>query len=116
MDTKYSYDKDSLKVDIVKAKETIRQKEDISQEAKIQRKEEEQQKMSNMEAAMVIIMLLVMYAVISAIPTFIMMYFFHFSFWLTQLIVLIGTVLVVWIFGLYKPASDEQKAKARFLL
>lgn len=112
MGNEYQYDKDSLKVEpITKSHSSKRVVENTISE---QVKKKENEPMSNKEAFLIILMLIAMYVAISAIPTFIMMCFFNISFLLSQLIVIIGSVVVIWVFGLYKPASDELKAKSRF--
>lgn len=114
MEKQWSYDKESLKVNITSTQQETQKKEFERLETLKTIKEEET--MSNRKAVAVVAMLFVMYAIVSALPTFLLMHFFHLSFLLSQGIVLIGMVLVVWVFGLYKPASNEQKLKSKYLL
>lgn len=102
------------KIDIIKTSETIQQKE--TERIKKVEQVNEKETLSTKEALLVFVMLIIMYSMISAIPTFVMMFFFDISFWISQIVVIIGTALVVWIFGLYKPATKEQKLKKKFLL
>lgn len=122
MSEKYLYDKESLKVDYTNIQQN-KNNENRAVESKEEsiimtslEKAANEEEMSNKEALMIIVMSLIIYAVISAVPTFVMMYFFGISFWISQLIVVVGLTLIVWIFGLYKPASEEQKIKSRTLL
>lgn len=122
MSEKYLYDKESLKVDSTNIQQN-KNNENRAVESKEEsiimtslEKAANEEEMSNKEALMIIVMSLIIYAVISAVPTFVMMYFFGISFWISQLIVVVGLTLIVWIFGLYKPASEEQKIKSRTLL
>ncbi len=108
----YAYDRDSLKI---QPTETTKLKaEENTATIDVTRKQEEI--LSNRKATLVIVMLIAMYAIVSALPTFLIMHFGHLSFWLTQAIVFIVVVIVVWAFGLYKPASNEQKLKSKYLL
>lgn len=75
-----------------------------------------EEKMGTGKAILVIFMLITMYALCSALPTFLLMYFAKLSFWSSQGISFVCIVLIVWAFGLYKPASNEQKLKSKFLL
>lgn len=111
---RFSYNKNSLKVEPIKPTNASRVVVQNSISEQVKKKDEEH--MSNKKAFLIIVMLLVMYAMISALPTFVMMYFFDVSFWLSQVIVIIGTTVVVWLFGLYKPASEEQKLKKKLFL
>jgi|HigsolmetaAR206D_1030411.scaffolds.fasta_scaffold00120_5 Ca2+/Na+ antiporter len=109
----YEYKPEDLKVDI----EVIQRKAEERRNAKEPFIEPEQEEpLSNSKAVLVVIMLLVMYIFVTALPTFLFMHFFHLSFWWSQAISFAGVVLIVWIFGLYKPASKEQKMKSKILL
>lgn len=105
----FSYDRDSLKVKQEEVAKSATKTKEIQNLY-----DEKEKELSNKEAALIILMIIAMYVAVSAIPTFVMMYFFNISFLLSQLIVIIGSVVVIWVFGLYKPASDELKAKSRF--
>ena len=111
---KFSYNKESLKVGSIRSTNTSRVVVQNSISEQVKKKDEEP--MSNKKAFLIILILLAMYGVISSLPTFVMMYFFDVPFWLSQVIVIIVTAVVVWAFGLYKPASEEQKLKKKFLL
>jgi len=110
---KYEYKPEDLKVDIlaIQQKAAEKQKENDSV-----LDSESEETLSNGKAILVFVMLLVMYAIVTSLPTFIFMHFFHLSFWWSQAISFVGVVLVVWIFGLYKPASKEQKMKSKILM
>ena len=105
----YNYDQESLKINPKKPTTEITQKEEEHLDTK-------ESSMSTKKAILVVIMLIAMYIAVSALPTFVLMFFFGIDFWMSQLICFIGIVLIVWIFGLHKPASNEQKLKSKFLL
>ena len=110
---KYDYDKALLKV----SREDIeKQYNNSSSEIDVVESTTEEEELSNIKALLVIVMLIAMYAIISAIPTFVLMYFFGVGFWTSQIIVLIGLVIIVPLFGLHKPASKKQKLRPKFLL
>lgn len=109
MKEKMSYDKEVLKIDQQTAQK-------VAEQAKEEVYEEEKKQMSNIKAAFIVLLLIVMYAIVSAIPTFLMMYFLDVNFWLSQLIVIIGMVIASFAFGLHKPASNELKLKSKYLL
>lgn len=109
--SKKLYDKNSLKVDFKQEKESS-----ISENTPTCSTASKKKPMSNQKAIMVVFMLFVMYVAISVIPTIVLMSFIGISFWISQLIIVISLAIVVWAFGLYKPASNEQKLKSKFLL
>lgn len=74
---------------------------------------EKESSLSNKNAFMVIVYLLAMFVAISTIPTCILFFVFDIGFWMSQLYVLIGIIIIVPLFGLHKPASDEQKLKRK---
>lgn len=69
--------------------------------------------LTNGQAVMVFVLLIAIYAGVTALPTYFMMRFLGWSFWLSHLVSFIGVVFMVWIFGLYKPASNKQKLRSK---
>jgi len=113
---KYQYNQQDLKVDlegIMKKYETrdLRQKT-LEEEIK-DNKPDLEEELTTGQAIVVLILALVMYAAVTALPTFLLMKFLNLSFWVSQLISFIGLVFVVWIFGLHKPASNKQKLQSK---
>lgn len=111
-ENKYDYSKESLKVK-APSQESSKPPQLAKKQIETPKKEEE---LSTKKALVVALMAIVMYVIVSAIPTFIMMYFMDVPFWISQLVVVGLLVLVSLLFGLHKPASNEQKLKSKFLI
>lgn len=108
------YNKDSLKLTEadLKSNEVANSSPELFKDSK----KEKNKEMSNIKALLIVSMLIVMYALISALPTFLMMHFLGLSFWLTQAICVVLVPVIVFAFGLHKPASNKQKLKSKLLL
>lgn len=108
---KMQYQLEDLKVDLEAIqRESFNPDHTSVQESDCKQKTDEE--LTTKEAIRVVFLLIVMYVMLTALPTWLMMHFLNLSFWGSQGICLGSLILIIWAFGLYKPATKEQKTKS----